>query len=448
MIAIVPRTPFAGLRTNQLGKLGKLFPTTYAPPVGPRTTAHKPVVNGFPNYPLSTPRGCDRLRTNQLWTTTASTAKHQAAAVLHHNDHHKGGHHGCWLSIWAPSLGWAMQLAGGRIESGTVSFRPSRYDGGGIRYLRFRAWLDSMAQDAGRHRRRPLRRNSRHLSTDAAHVHGGLLATLTAWCEQTRDPYQGVPVGTIKRFIAGKGNADKQAVIAAVRERGLQPRRRQRGRRHRHPAVGDRDRRRRAMTRQRLPNRRPPRPFLIEHGGSRFTVTVGFYPDGRPGEVFTHGMRTGSTLDALLADACVLVSLLLQHGVEPRSCRQHGAARQHGAGLDHRRGDRSHRRAGRALPARPEACPAVARPAALRFRGRRRRLRRAAAGDRVMRWFPRGYGGERCPPEQVKRDGWRDQNILVVNADDDRLTWPERELIRQVGDKLYGKPDTREVRNA
>jgi 2-keto-3-deoxy-L-rhamnonate aldolase RhmA len=33
--------------------------------------------------------------------------------------------------------------------------------------------------------------------------------------------------------------------------------------------------------------------------------------------VFTHGMRSGSTLDALLADACVVVSLLLQHGVEP-----------------------------------------------------------------------------------------------------------------------------------
>jgi hypothetical protein len=25
-----------------------------------------------------------------------------------------------------------------------------------------------------------------------------------------------------------------------------------------------------------------------------------------------------------------------------------------------------------------------------------------------------------------------------VSLDDDRLTWPERELIRQLGDKLYG----------
>jgi Holliday junction resolvasome RuvABC endonuclease subunit len=63
----------------------------------------------------------------------------------------------------------------------------------------------------------------RHVSTDAAHVHGGLLATLTAWCEQHSIPYQGVPVGTIKRHITGKGNADKQAVIAAVRGRGFSP---------------------------------------------------------------------------------------------------------------------------------------------------------------------------------------------------------------------------------
>jgi hypothetical protein len=72
------------------------------------------------------------------------------------------------------------------------------------------------------------------------------------------------------------------------------------------------------MTRQRLPNRRPAETVELEHNGSRFTVTIGFYPDGRPGEVFTHGIRSGSNLDALLADACVVVSCLIQHGVEPR----------------------------------------------------------------------------------------------------------------------------------
>ena len=50
-----------------------------------------------------------------------------------------------------------------------------------------------------------------------------LLATLTAWCEAGQVPYAGVPVGTIKRHIAGKGNADKAAVIAAVHTLGFSP---------------------------------------------------------------------------------------------------------------------------------------------------------------------------------------------------------------------------------
>ena len=64
---------------------------------------------------------------------------------------------------------------------------------------------------------------SRPARTDASHVYGGLLATLTGWCEERAVAYQGVPVGTIKRFIAGKGNADKAAVITAVRDRGFSP---------------------------------------------------------------------------------------------------------------------------------------------------------------------------------------------------------------------------------
>ena len=64
-----------------------------------------------------------------------------------------------------------------------------------------------------------------------------------------------------------------------------------------------------------------------------------------------------------------------------------------------------------------------------------------------MRQFPKGYGGERTPPEKVKRDGWRDQGILVIAEDDQRLTWPERELVRQLGAKLYGKRQDTEVRH-
>lgn len=55
-----------------------------------------------------------------------------------------------------------------------------------------------------------------------------------------------------------------------------------------------------------------------------------------------------------------------------------------------------------------------------------------------MKWHPRGYGGTRRQPEEIKREGWREQSVLVIDANDERLTWPDRQLIRQLGDKLYG----------
>ena len=65
-----------------------------------------------------------------------------------------------------------------------------------------------------------------------------------------------------------------------------------------------------------------------------------------------------------------------------------------------------------------------------------------------MRFTRKGYGGNRRDPEQVKRDGWHEQHMLAVSLDDHRLTWPERELVRQLGEKLYGKrPPLREVRH-
>ena len=56
-----------------------------------------------------------------------------------------------------------------------------------------------------------------------------------------------------------------------------------------------------------------------------------------------------------------------------------------------------------------------------------------------MRFAPKGYGGHRRGPDQVKRDGWHEFGLLAVSVDDPRLTWPERELVEQLGVKLYGQ---------
>jgi len=65
-----------------------------------------------------------------------------------------------------------------------------------------------------------------------------------------------------------------------------------------------------------------------------------------------------------------------------------------------------------------------------------------------MRFHPKGYGGDRRDPDRVKREGWHEQGILAVSVDDERLTWPERELVEQLGAKLYGpRHQGREVRH-
>jgi hypothetical protein len=121
------------------------------------------------------------------------------------------------------STGWAIRGHDGLITSGTVSLRPGRFDGGGMRYLRFTNWLTEIDRLSGPIAAIWFEEVRRHAATDAAHVYGGLMATLTAWAELRGVPYQGVPVGTIKRHIAGKGNADKQVVIAAIRALGFDP---------------------------------------------------------------------------------------------------------------------------------------------------------------------------------------------------------------------------------
>jgi len=68
------------------------------------------------------------------------------------------------------------------------------------------------------------------------------------------------------------------------------------------------------MPRERLPNRRHADVLDLDYRGNRHHLAVGLYDDGRPGEVFISGARTGSDVDGLLADLGVLISRALQHG--------------------------------------------------------------------------------------------------------------------------------------
>ena len=130
----------------------------------------------------------------------------------------------CMLALdLGTTTGWALRGYDGLITTGTASFKPGRYDGGGMRYLRFTNWLTEIDRLSGPVGELYFEEVRRHVATDAAHVFGGLLAVLTSWAELRGVPYQGVPVGTIKRHATGHGNANKQAMIDAARKRGFSP---------------------------------------------------------------------------------------------------------------------------------------------------------------------------------------------------------------------------------
>jgi hypothetical protein len=49
-----------------------------------------------------------------------------------------------------------------------------------------------------------------------------------------------------------------------------------------------------------------------------------------------------------------------------------------------------------------------------------------------------------CPStldaDAIKRHGYIDQGVLVLNVDDHRLDFLEREVLRRIGDRLYRNP--------
>lgn len=67
-------------------------------------------------------------------------------------------------------------------------------------------------------------------------------------------------------------------------------------------------------TRTKLPSRRQQVIENIDAHGWQLTLGVGFAPDGTAREIFLDGFKSGQDIEALLDDACILASMLLQHG--------------------------------------------------------------------------------------------------------------------------------------
>ena len=118
--------------------------------------------------------------------------------------------------------GWARTCDIGEgtfITSGVEDFSGSRFDGGGVRYLKFKTFLLNAIGFNGGVFRVFYEGVQAHTAVYAAQTYGGFMATLTSLCEELRIPYEGVPVGTIKKYMTGNGRASKDAMVEAVSKR-------------------------------------------------------------------------------------------------------------------------------------------------------------------------------------------------------------------------------------
>lgn len=76
------------------------------------------------------------------------------------------------------------------------------------------------------------------------------------------------------------------------------------------------------MSRTPLPNRRPALTVStghvsIDHGGIKhLMLTIGYDAAGEPREVFCSDFKVGTEMNTLVGDACVMLSILLQHGAD------------------------------------------------------------------------------------------------------------------------------------
>ena len=113
--------------------------------------------------------------------------------------------------------GWAvLSNDGQRIASGVWNLSPGRFEGSGMRFFRLGTYFETLIAGTQSETLVAYEEVRRHLGTDAAHIYGGVIATITRLCETYAIPYKGIPVGTIKKTATGKGNANKEAMMKAA----------------------------------------------------------------------------------------------------------------------------------------------------------------------------------------------------------------------------------------
>ena len=110
----------------------------------------------------------------------------------------------------------------GAVVYGEFDLSRTRFDAWAMTPIKLKRQLESMHKAVG-FTHVGYEQVRRHMSTDAAHLYGALVAAIQEFCLAKNIPFESVGVGTLKKFWTGKGNAKKPDMITAARARGFEP---------------------------------------------------------------------------------------------------------------------------------------------------------------------------------------------------------------------------------
>jgi crossover junction endodeoxyribonuclease RuvC len=123
--------------------------------------------------------------------------------------------------------GWALRVDG-RLESGAEDFSLVRGESPGMRYVNFNNWLRTVTApilDAAGEGRLGLLayEQAHHRGGAATEVLSGLTTRVQEFCARFQLNHVAVHTASLKKFVTGKGNADKAMMASAIYRRGWLP---------------------------------------------------------------------------------------------------------------------------------------------------------------------------------------------------------------------------------
>lgn len=117
--------------------------------------------------------------------------------------------------------GWAVHERNGNIRPGVNAFRSTPYEGEGMKFLRFRYWLDEMSKKSGGFDAVIFADIQLHASMQSAVIYGGFLGQLTAWCEWRQIPSIGTSMSDVHKFVTKGDSIDQQGLLEAMQRKGF-----------------------------------------------------------------------------------------------------------------------------------------------------------------------------------------------------------------------------------